>query len=223
VLSATDTGIGMTPETKARVFEPFFTTKGMAAGTGLGLSSVFGIVSQSGGLVSVDSELGVGTTFRAYFPSADPESTPPAPTTPTAARSLRGTETILLVEDEEPLRSLFGVVLRRHGYEVLQAKNGTDALAVADQHEGQIHLALTDVVMPGMGGRQLIERFRERRPACRVLYMSGYTDDVILRQGVRIGDVTLLEKPLTPDVLLRAVRSALDAPPVLVSSSLRRP
>jgi hypothetical protein len=206
MLAVIDSGEGMDAATMARIFEPFFTTK--CKGTGLGLSTVFGIVQQSGGSISVDSEPGVGTIFRLYFSPV--VGTPDAITERPSGPLPRGTETILLVEDDEALRQLTRTLLMRQGYRVLEAHNGGDALMIAEQHPQPIHLLLTDVVMPRISGRQLAERLLALRPEMRVLYMSGYTDDAILRHGVLGAEVALLQKPVAPASLLLEVRKVLD-------------
>jgi two-component system, cell cycle sensor histidine kinase and response regulator CckA len=208
MLAVTDSGTGMDRATLDRVFEPFFTTKGQGKGTGLGLSTVFGIVQQSGGSVWVYSELGRGTSFKVYFPQVEGivESVRPAPTPGT----LRGGETILLVDDDDQLRNVAYNILRRYGYHVIQARNAGEALLAAEQHAGVIHLLLSDVVMPQMSGPELAKRLASVRPDMKVVCMSGYTDDTIVRHGVIDAQVAYLQKPITPETLLGKVREVLD-------------
>ncbi|QEG30215.1 Blue-light-activated protein [Gemmata obscuriglobus] len=209
-LAVTDTGCGMDVVTKARIFEPFFTTKG-ENGTGLGLATVFGIVKQSGGHVEVYSELGVGTTFKVYLPRDRSDPSPADSAGALRAPPTRGSETVLLAEDEDGVRRLAKMVLQRAGYTVLEAHHGGEALRICEQHEGPIHLLATDVVMPNMGGRQAAERLRAMRPEMKVLFLSGYTDDTVVRHGVLEAEVAFLQKPFSPDALAQKVREVLDA------------
>jgi CheY-like chemotaxis protein len=210
MLAVSDTGCGMDAATQARAFEPFFTTKERGRGTGLGLSTVFGIVRQSAGAIWLDSEAGEGTTFKIYLPvaKADVEEAPVRPLDPA---KLHGSETVLLVEDEEGVRNLVHSILRRNGYRVLEAKNGADALRVAEHH-ADIDLLLTDVVMPELGGAETAARLRAVRPGLKLLYMSGYTDDAVVLHGVLRSEAAFLQKPITPAVLLAKVREVLDGP-----------
>jgi signal transduction histidine kinase len=211
MIAVSDTGHGMDKATQVRAFEPFFTTKERGKGTGLGLSTVFGIVRQSEGNIWLYSEPGGGTTFKIYFPRAD--GLPEAVTVSERPSSMRGAETVLLVEDEDQVRIVAGEVLRKYGYHVLEARSPGEALLVAEQHPVTIHLLLTDVVMPKMNGRQLAQRIQVQRPDIRVIFMSGYTDNVITHHGVLDSDVAFVQKPLTPEPLMAKVREVLDAPP----------
>jgi PAS domain S-box-containing protein len=211
MLAVSDTGIGMDAATRARVFEPFFTTKEQGKGTGLGLATVYGIVKQSGGWIWVYSEPGRGTTFKVYLPIVAGVA-PPAARSPVPPRSVGGSETILLVEDEEIVRNLVQKVLKANGYTVLVAASGRDAERVARETAGPIHLLMTDVVLPGINGRQVAQLLTGVRPGIRVLYLSGYTDDVIVHHGVLDPGVAFLQKPFTPAVLGRRVREVLDNP-----------
>lgn len=212
-LAVRDTGIGMTPEVQARIFEPFFTTKQPGKGTGLGLPTVFGIVKQSGGHISVSSEPGRGTTFTLYFPRVM-DAVEHNERHHTQAESLDGSETVLVVEDDDLVRALTREILKAHGYHVLEANNGRDAVLLCEQHEGPIHLVITDVVMPAMSGREVADRLTTRRPEMKVLYVSGYTDDAIVHHGVIDSGLAFLNKPFTPDALLLKVRTVLDVPRV---------
>jgi two-component system, cell cycle sensor histidine kinase and response regulator CckA len=210
LLAVSDTGHGMDEDTRARVFEPFFTTKEKGKGTGLGLAVVYGIVKQSGGSVWVYSEPGIGTTFKVYLPKVETASEKPEATTANK-RSRRGTETVLLVEDEAAVRSLLRDILESNGYVVLEASRAVEALEASQQHGGPIQLLLTDVVMPDVSGRKLADRLRTSRPEAKVLYMSGYTDTAIVQHGLLEPGVAFLQKPFTPDALSRKVREVLDA------------
>jgi two-component system cell cycle sensor histidine kinase/response regulator CckA len=212
-LVVSDTGCGMDQATQARMFEPFFTTKEIGRGTGLGLATVFGVVQQSGGHITVDSEPGTGTTFKIRFPrfhgAAERPSSAPTPIGPA-----RGHETILLVEDEPALRAAATNALQRHGYVVLEAANAGEALLVCEQHGAEIHLLVTDVVLPLMSGRKLAERLATLRPEIKVLFMSGYTDDAILLHNVLHCGVAFLQKPFTASSLSQKVREVIDATPM---------
>jgi PAS domain S-box-containing protein len=206
-LSVADTGLGMTEEVRNKVFEPFFTTKGVGRGTGLGLAVVHGVVAQCGGHIGVVSTPGVGTTFTLLFPVAMKATTGSG--SGVVRLGVRGTETVLLVEDEEAVRTIARIALTMHGFTVLDAGHGADAIRLAADHPGPIHLLLTDVVMPEIGGRQLVEAVRAHRPGVRVLYTSGYTDDAVVHHGVGSSDA-FLQKPFTPLELARKVRFVLD-------------
>jgi CheY-like chemotaxis protein len=206
MLAVSDTGTGMTPEVRDRLFEPFFTTKDPGRGTGLGLATVHGIVQQSGGHVGVYTEVGRGTTFKVYLPSAG-KSDLSAPAGGSSAATRSGTETILLVEDDEGVRAMSRVALELFGYTVLEARSGDDAVRTIDSHDGLIHLLITDVVMPGMSGRQVAETMIQRRPTVKVLFCSGYTDDAIVRHGILQAEVAFLQKPYTATALGNKVRA----------------
>jgi PAS domain S-box-containing protein len=209
LLTVSDTGSGMDEATRSRVFEPFFTTKERGQGTGLGLAMVYGIVKQSGGYIWVFSEPGRGSTFRVYLPRVGEKPVPLAVRAPEGG-DVHGSETVLVVEDEEPVRMLAQRLLVAKGYTVLTAAGGDEALAVAADAPGPVSLLLTDVVMPGMSGRELASRLADKVPGMKVLYMSGYTDDDIVRHGVLDPRTPFLPKPFTPDGLLRKIRDVLD-------------
>jgi CheY-like chemotaxis protein len=209
MLSVSDTGVGMTAEVKEQVFEPFFTTKEKGKGTGLGLATVYGIVKQSGGNIWLYSELGQGTTFKIYLPRVD-EPLEELKEKAEVKEIPRGDETILAVEDEEKVRKVAVQILRGQGYAVLEAPHGDDALLVCEQHEGPIHLMVTDVVMPNMSGHELAKRLKAFHPEMKVLYMSGYTDNAIVHHGVLEKGMNYIQKPFTVDGLARKVREVLD-------------
>ncbi len=211
-LTVRDTGVGMDEKTRVRIFEPFFTTKELGKGTGLGLATVYGIVKQSAGYIAVESEPGKGTYFHIHLPFV-PCVEPCAESEPQAAGVLQGSETILLIEDEEALCSLGSDFLRKHGYEVLSAGNGTDALQILEGHRGTIHLLLTDVGLPGMSGTELAKRVRLLRPETKVMFVSGYTAETLLEHGITTLDAPVLSKPFTREGLVRQVRQILDQAP----------
>ncbi len=211
-LAVSDTGSGMDEATMDHLFEPFFTTKEIGKGTGLGLATVYGIVKQSGGFIYVYSEPGHGTTFKIYLPVVGETCLSGKPFY-SLGQALHGNETILLVEDEDAVRSMLSSTLRSYGYTVLEAGRGPEAVHICEQHPGPIHLLVTDIVMPEMSGRQVAERLVALRPEIQVLYMSGYTDDTLVRQGVLGAEVAFLQKPFAPDVLAQKVREVMDRTP----------
>lgn len=209
-LTVTDTGCGMNTDVLGHLFEPFFTTKDAHKGTGLGLSTVFGIVTTCGGGIDVWSQVGHGTTFDLYFPRATPQTTATSTDSP-QAQPRQGSETILLVEDDNGVRDLVRRELLKTGYQVIEAKNGVEACLTATQQSYHVDLLLTDVVMPGMNGRELAEHLAVIKPNLRVLFMSGYLDDISVNSGMDPHRTTFLQKPFTPDLLLRTVRALLDS------------
>ncbi|MEW6245132.1 MAG: ATP-binding protein [Nitrospirota bacterium] len=219
-LRVADTGVGMDEDTLTRIFEPFFTTKPKGKGTGLGLSTVYGIIKQSGGSIAVCSRPDQGASFTIYLPRVE-EPVCADITGTESPDAFEGTETVLVAEDEPGVRSLVRDSLRLKGYTVLEAGNGTEALALAERHSGPIHLLLTDVIMPQMNGRELSERLKARRPGLKVLFMSGYTDDAVLRHGVVTEDLPFIQKPFTPSALAGKMRNVLDARDAKPASAIR--
>jgi len=209
-LAVRDTGCGISPQVLAHIFEPFFTTKEKGKGTGLGLATVYGIVKQSGGYIAAQSTPGKGTTFKVYLPRVDEEITAVEPIR-TGLAPIRGSETILVVEDEDSLRSLVRSVLGARGYTVLEASHGEQALLICEDQNKAIDLVLTDVVMPQMNGREMAKRLASRRPKTKVLFMSGYTDNALAQPGVGDEHLQFIQKPFTPDALARKVREVLAA------------
>jgi PAS domain S-box-containing protein len=209
VLTVTDTGIGMEDATKAHIFEPFFTTKGTGKGTGLGLATVYGVVRQAGGHIRVQTEVGKGTSFKVYFPTTEEAVVPVA--VPVASPTIPvGTETVLLVEDEDAVREMTAEILASCGYTVLQAANGQEAMALLSTQKKHIHLLVSDVVMPYMGGRELAKQAAKVVPTMGVLFISGYTPDAVMREGVLKAECAFLQKPFTPTDLAHKVREVLD-------------
>jgi len=214
MLAVSDTGVGMDRQTVAHIFEPFFTTKESGRGTGLGLSTVYGIVKQSGGYIWVYSEPGKGSTFKVYLPRVE-EVSEAASSAQAAPRAQRGTETILVVEDEEAVRELIQTVLKEKGYDVIPSLDPQHAEQIAARFPGEIHLLLTDMVMPGTSGRELAERISARRREIRVLFMSGYTDNVITSGGMLEEGLAFLQKPFSPGALVQKVREVLSQTPAV--------
>jgi CheY-like chemotaxis protein len=207
MLAVSDNGIGMSAETRAHLFEPFFTTKGTGRGTGLGLSTVFGIVRQSGGALDVYSEPGKGTSFKIFLPRLDRAADEPEAT---LAAPGRGSETILLVEDDDTVRKLVRETLESQGYLVLDAPGAADAQAIATRHDGPIPLLITDVVMPRLSGPELAKQLTAVRPDMKVLFISGYTDNAVVNNGVLTSSMAFLQKPFTPSAIARKVRQVLE-------------
>jgi len=212
MLALSDNGIGMDDRTKAHLFEPFFTTKEPGKGTGLGLATVYGIVKQSGGHISVYSEVGIGTTFKVYFPEIRESMTSPPPKSSPSGMP-KGTETILVVEDDEPVRALIRRVLISCGYEVMEAKNGIEALEAIDACSRPIHLVVTDVIMPQLGGPELADHLKRMLPTARVIFLSGYATTAIVQHGIVQQGVEFMEKPFTPEQLAQRVRQVLESTP----------
>jgi CheY-like chemotaxis protein len=208
VLTVTDTGQGMDEQTREHIFEPFFTTKGLAKGTGLGLATVYGIVKQSHGWIQVHSEPGKGSSFAVHLPRAvGPEAVIDA--SPSGNGLLRGSETVLIVEDQEEVRTFVVKALSEYGYQVIDAADGPQALALSESHAGPIHVLLTDVVLPGMNGREVADRITVARPEIAVLFTSGYTADVIAHRGVLDRDVAYIPKPYTAEAIAEKVREKM--------------
>ena len=210
MLVITDSGCGMNTDILSHLFEPFFTTKEQGKGTGLGLATIDTIVRQAGGRVEVQSELGKGSTFKIFFPLVT-EPAAQAKAAPLAPKSLLGTETVLVVEDEEVIRTLAQRVLTEKGYRVLAARHGEEALALCESHPGAIDLVLTDMIMPQMGGRQFIDALPKKRSEIKILYMSGYTDRMVQEHGLLKEGYHFLQKPFTPQDLVVRIRELLDA------------
>jgi CheY-like chemotaxis protein len=206
-----DTGCGMDAATRARLFEPFFSTKSRGRGTGLGLSTVYGVITQSNGYIDVETAPERGTAFTIYLPQVEPPAVAPRAST-AAAKVQHGLETVLLVEDEDEVRAAVCESLQLRGYTVLKARHGKEALMICRRHEGPIHLLVTDVVMPQMTGPELAQRLATLRPQMRVLYISGYTSDALNQRNTMEPGTAFLQKPFTPDTLARQVRAMLDTP-----------
>jgi CheY-like chemotaxis protein len=209
MLAVSDTGRGMDEGTVARIFEPFFTTKELGKGTGLGLSTVYGIVKQSGGHINVYSEPGIGTTFKIYFPPVEETVADKSKGGALPLEELRGSETVLVVEDEELVREMVREILGHYGYTVLEARSGAEAVDLCSRHRGTIHLMLTDVVMPGMSGVELSKRLAPMQPEMKVLFMSRYTADAIVHQGILESGIAFIQKPFSMDSLTHKVREVL--------------
>ncbi len=208
VLEVRDSGAGIPGQVRAKMFDPFFTTKARGKGTGLGLATVYGIVQKMGGEIKVDSTLGAGTTMRIYLPLIEEAETEEV-AEDEASRS-RGCETVMVVEDDARLRRIARQLLEEYGYAVVSCEDGLEALRRLESYDDPVHLILTDVIMPHMGGRELVERVQELRPWIKVLFMSGYTDDEVLDRRIATGGVSFLQKPFTAEFLALAVRNVLD-------------
>jgi CheY-like chemotaxis protein len=209
MLAVSDTGQGMSEEVRRRIFEPFFTTKPKGTGTGLGLSTTYGVVKQANGSIEVYSEAGRGTTFKIYLPRVEGGAARPREPSPPMGM-LEGSETVLLVEDEKIVRNLGVRILAGSGYRVMHAGNGDEAIRLAMEHGERIDLLLTDVVMPGMSGRELANRFSRIHPEARVLFTSGYTENAIVHHGVLDEGVSFIGKPYSPSALAKKVREVID-------------
>ncbi len=213
MLALVDTGTGMDAATQQQIFEPFFTTKGIGSGTGLGLATVYGIVKQSGGYITVESEIGLGSTFKIYLPQVEVNKEGESASSESATGKMpKGTGKVLLVEDEQLVRTLVREILEMCGYEVLAARDGAEAISICEMVACEIDLLVTDLVMPQISGRELAEHLCKSRPEMRVLYMSGYTDDAIVRHGLSDGSASFIQKPFTPETLAHKVREVLDSP-----------
>jgi two-component system, cell cycle sensor histidine kinase and response regulator CckA len=204
-ITVQDSGCGIDPQTARHIFEPFFTTKDKDKGTGLGLSTVYGIVKRSGGYILVSSDVGIGTAMRIYLPQVQ-QAAAEVPATITNTENLRGTGTVLLAEDEGALRSLIASKLRARGYQVLEAADGEEAVAIANKFQGEIQLLVTDVVMPNLRGPDLAARLKTRYPQIKVIFMSGYTESALVQEGMLQSDTVLLQKPLSLKKILEAVQ-----------------
>jgi two-component system cell cycle sensor histidine kinase/response regulator CckA len=222
LLSVSDTGQGMTPETKAHIFEPFFTTKEVGKGTGLGLATVYGVVKQSDGFVWVESTVGQGTTFEIYLPQVSGKAAPTSDTEPRLTPLPRGSETILVVEDEADVRDLTCEFLKVSGYSVLGASNGLEALELLARYSGTIHLVLSDVIMPRMGGTELAERLRIVRPDTKLLLMSGYSEYSNGPKDPTLSHIAILQKPFSRPSLVRKIREVLSGQPMEPVEALKR-
>jgi CheY-like chemotaxis protein len=210
MLAISDSGVGMDKDTQSHIFEPFFTTKEKGEGTGLGLATVYGIIKQSGGYIWVYSEPGMGTTFKIYLPRIDEELISSDKNEEIFDDNLKGTETILVVEDEDEVRNLVCEMLQINGYNILEASNGENALSICKQYKEPIHLVLTDIVMPKMSGHDLVARLLHIQPQMKILYMSGYTDIALIHKGMLDSDIKFIQKPFTPLDLARKIRGILD-------------